>query len=137
MASNRFKLLLSGLFLVYLVLDGFRHYLSFYIAGILILGLFLDWYLERKSISSFYKTGVRMSSIPPQENSIFQLLGNLMRSYGLEMRLRRAEFLWNVTLLKNQDGVVRMVGRGSAPSITEAIMRAEGDFEKRNEPDAS
>lgn len=138
---DRFKLLLSGLFFVFLVIDGFdtihpRNYASFYLAGILILGLILDWYWSRPNPPDYNKK-VRVSSIPPTENSIFQLLGNLMRSYGLEMRLRRAEFLWNVTLLKNADGITRMVGRGSAPSISEAIMRAEGDFEKRNTPEAS
>lgn len=134
---DRFKILLSGLFLIYLILDGFKNYLSFYLAIVFVIGLFLDWYWGRQKKLQ-YDNPVRLSSIPPQENSIFQLLGNLMRSNGLEMRLRRAEFLWNVTLLKNgSDGVTRMVARGSAPSITEAIMRAEGDFEKRNKPEAS
>ncbi len=133
---DRFKLLLSGLFFVFLMIEGFtthpRSYTSFYLAGVLIIGLILDWYWSRPTSSEFYNKKARVSSIPPTENSIFQLLGNAMRSYGLEMRLRRAEFLWNVTLLKNTDGITRMVGRGSAPSISEAIMRAEGDFEKRN-----
>lgn len=136
---DRFKLLLSGLFLAFLIMEGFdtahpRNHTPFYLAGILIVGLILDWRWGRSTGLPDYNKKIRLSSIPPTENSIFQLLGNLMRSYGLEMRLRRAEFLWNVTLLKNTDGITKMVGRGSAPSISEAIMRAEGDFEKRNDP---
>lgn len=135
---QRFKFLLSGLFFIYLIMDGYNshfNYSSFYLAALLTVGLILDWYWTRRN--PLYDRSVRISSIPPMENNIFQLLGNLMRSNELEMRLRRAEFLWNVTLLKNDGGITRMVGRGSAPSISEAIMRAEGDFEKRNMPPSS
>jgi len=129
MAINRFKIFLSGLFFIYLVADGFKNHLSFYLGGILALGFFTEWYYNR---NPKYIREITLSSIPPQENKIFQLLGNLMRSHSLEMRLRRAEFLWNVTFIKTESSIVRMMGRGTAPSISEAIMRAEGDFEKRN-----
>lgn len=137
---QRFKLLLSGLFFIYLIIDGFGtshfSYFSFYLAAILIVGLVLDWYWTHHKNPQYNKS-VRISSIPPIENNIFQLLGNLMRNNALEMRLRRAESLWNITLLKTTNGITRMMGRGSAPSISEAIMRAEGDFEKRNAAKAS
>lgn len=134
--TNRFKIFLSGLFFVYLILDAFQKISSLCLALILLLGFLVDSYFWHRFQQS-QKTTDRVSSIPPQENSIFLLLGNLMRSQGLEMRLRRAEFLWNVTLIKNSEGITHMMARGSAPSISEAIMRAEGDFEKRNEPEAS
>lgn len=127
---DRFKILLGGLLFVYLILDGYQsHFFSFYLAAILIIGLGMDWYWGRSAET--------IRSFPPVENSIFQVLSNLMLRNQLEMRLRRADPVWNVTLVKNTNGVIRLAARGSAPSISEAIMRAEGDFEKRNEPEAS
>lgn len=136
---QRFKFLLSGLFLIYLIIDGYysRFNYSFYLAAILLGGLLINWYYGARRHYPSYDKSVRISSIPAIETDIIQLLGHLMRSNELEMRLRRAEFLWNVTFLKNTEGVTRILGRGSAPSISEAIMRAEGDFEKRNTPISS
>lgn len=133
-STLRTKFLFSGLLLIQLFFLGAQNVVFFYLAGILVLGLIADQYLQYRAAPV---AADRVSSIPPEENSIFQLLGNLMRTQELEMRLRRAEFLWNVTLLKHTHGLTRMVGRGSAPSISEAIMRAEGDFEKRHEPEPS
>lgn len=128
---DRFKILLSGLFLIYLILDGFqKSSISFYIAGVLVVGYFLEWYLNYcrdNPIKHIY------------DDSLLDSLSSLMRRYELELRLRRADHQrWNVTLIKNykQDSqssnIIRIVGRGSAPSIPEAIMRAEDDFEKRS-----
>jgi len=70
------------------------------------------------------------------DDSLLDSLSSLMRRYELELRLRRADHQrWNVTLIKNHkkdSNIIKIVGRGSAPSIPEAIMRAEDDFEKRS-----
>jgi hypothetical protein len=129
---DRFKILLSGLFLIYLILDGFqKSSISFYIAGVLIVGCLLEWYLNYRQENPLKPVYV--------DESLLDSLSSLMRRYELELRLRRADHQrWNVTLIKNckQDSrhsnLVKIVGRGSAPSIPEAIMRAEDDFEKRS-----
>jgi hypothetical protein len=127
---DRFKILLSGIFFVYLIFNGFSssNYISFYLAGILVIGLIWEWVVSGK-----VNLIPRVSSIPPQDNRIFLLLSELMRKNGLEMRLRMTEnYHWNVSFIKHMDGITRIMGKGSAPLITEAIMRAEGDFEKRD-----
>lgn len=129
---DRFKILLSGLFLIYLILDGFqKSSISFYIAGVLVVGCFLEWYLNYR-----WDNPVKHACA---DESLLDSLSNLMRRHELELRLRRADHQrWNVTLIKNykQDSqssnLIRIVGRGSAPSISEAIMRAEDDFEKHS-----
>ncbi len=125
---DRFKILLSGLFLIYLILDGFqRSSTSFYIAGVLVFGYLLEWYLNRRK-----ENHSRQSYA--DDSILLDSLSNMMKRYELELRLRRADQQrWNVTLLKNHNNVIKMVGHGSAPSISEAIMRAEDDFEKRSE----
>jgi hypothetical protein len=126
---DRFKILLSGLFLIYLILDGFqKSSISFYIAGVLIVGCLLEWYLNYRQENPLKPVYV--------DESLLDSLSSLMRRYELELRLRRADHQrWNVTLIKNHkkdSNIIKIVGRGSAPSIPEAIMRAEDDFEKRS-----
>lgn len=125
---DRFKILLSGLFLIYLILDGFqKSSISFYIAGVLVVGCFLEWYLNCRRDNPTEHV---------YDDSLLDSLSSLMRRYELELRLRRADHQrWNVTLIKNHkkdSNIIKIVGRGSAPSIPEAIMRAEDDFEKRS-----
>lgn len=121
---NRFKILLSGLFFIYLILDGFtKNSISFYIAVLLAIGIGLDWYLTYREKSS---------TTEETEDDIISPLSDLMRGNGLEMRVRQSNAQWNVTFIKIKEKVVHIVGKGSAPSIAEAIVRAENDFEKHH-----
>ena len=131
---DRFKILLSGLFLIYLILDGFqKNSISFYVAIVLVVGCFLEWYLTRRQV-----TPLESQIHSSDDNTLLDSLSHLMRRHELELRLRRVDHQrWNVTLLKSSQGIIRMVGRGSAPSIIEAVMRAEDDFEKRFGSEAS
>ncbi len=65
---------------------------------------------------------------PVPDNILLEELANVMIDYHLEMRIRRVEDGWNVTMLSHSGGVVKMVGMGSGKIITDALIKAEADF---------
>lgn len=92
------------------------------------IGIVLDWYLTYREKASNHEE---------VEDDIIAPLSDLMRGNGLEMRVRQSNAQWNVTFIKNKEKVVHIVGKGSAPSIAEAIVRAENDFEKHHGTETS
>jgi hypothetical protein len=69
-----------------------------------------------------------ITTAPVSETAFLEELANVMIDYHLELRIRRAEDGWNVTLLSHQGGVVRMVGMGTSKIIIDALVKAEADF---------
>lgn len=65
---------------------------------------------------------------PISEDAMFFELSNVLTDYNLELRLRRIEDGWNVTLLQHTIGLTRMVGVGSGKTISDALVKAEADF---------
>lgn len=122
---SRFQVLLSGLFLIYLILEGIqkKNFICFYLAAILIIGMAIEYFQLGKTKS------LETKEEKPEEG-IYISLSHLMKDHSLEMRVRRAPSSWNVTFLRGLNGIIWIVGKGSASTISEAIMRAEDDFEK-------
>lgn len=131
------RMLLSGLFLVYLVMNGMvnRSLIigSIVIGVVLILGWAYIWWGERQDAKELAEEKANMPaiSLPPTETYVFRALGKMMKVDGLEMRLRTTEAGYNVTFLTNVGGLTRMVGKGSAKTISEALSQAEEDFEEK------
>lgn len=69
-----------------------------------------------------------ITTTPVSETAFLEELANVMIDYHLELRIRRAEDGWNVTLLSHQGGIVRMVGMGTSKIIIDALVKAEADF---------
>lgn len=136
--ERRLRVLMSGMFIIYLI---FQEIVAkdLIVIRLLIVCLFIivmmwHYYLEReemRNIKPIVKPIVKPTSLPPGEVYVFSELGHLMKENGLEMRIRIAEQGWNVTFLTNEGGVHRIMGRGSGPTITEALGRAEDDFDEK------
>lgn len=131
------RMLLSGLFLVYLVLNGMVNRAliigSSVIGVVLILGWVYTWWADRLDAVEEAKETVSTPSLPPTETYVFRALGMMIKSEGLEMRLRPTDQGYNVTFLANINGVHRMVGKGSARTVSEALSLAEEDFTDKKE----
>lgn len=130
-SEKRMRMFLSLLFLIYLVVHDFFGKIGFILAGLLVIGYLVDWYLGRKPKEIIVVEKPRQSSLPPGETYVFRALGQMMRMHQLEMRVRGTEQGWNITFLTSGEGLHRMVGLGSAETISEALAKAEEDFESK------
>ena len=69
---------------------------------------------------------------PVREDHIFVDLDRMMDEHHLELRLRRVDGAWQITFTTHHnDGIIRIVGQGSATSILDALIKAEADFLER------
>jgi len=55
-------------------------------------------------------------------------LERLLLEGGLELKLRRVDELWQVTLIRHDGSIIRIVGMGVAETIMDALTKAEVNF---------
>lgn len=97
--------------------------LFFFLLGILVLFI-----MER---------GIRVKevSLPPEiqimetrEIDTLKDLERLLLEGGLELKLRRVDESWQVTLIRHDGTIIRIVGMGVAETIMDSLTKAEVNF---------
>lgn len=124
-----FKMVLGGVFLVFLVLQGVAvkemTYPCIFVGLLLIAGYILNWGVswqkkrEREKFEASFGVG--------ESGGLAEVAG-VVSEHKLEVRIRKNTCLWDVTLFSTEDKLHRMVGKGRGETMTEALEGARKDF---------
>lgn len=97
--------------------------LFFFLLGVLVL-LVMERVIQEKEVA-----------LPPEiqvtetkEIDILKDLERLLLEGGLELKLRRVDESWQVTLIRHDGSIIRIVGMGVAETIMDSLTKAEVNF---------
>lgn len=78
---------------------------------------------------------VKEKALPPdiqvletREIDTLKDLERLLLEGGLELKLRRVDDSWQVTLIRHDGSIIRIVGMGIAETIMDSLIKAEVNF---------
>lgn len=102
---------------------------AFFLIGFL--GIFISGKFEKKKPDISIPPTIQTE--PVREDTVFVELDRMMQDHHLELRLRRVDDVWQITFIRHEDGIIRIVGMGSAVSILDALIKAEADLLEKSE----